>query len=56
MKEPRTEKIVNELRETVDRLNKLDSILQRMNVRYSLSRTRVDQPWKLDDIIQSVEY
>lgn len=56
MKEPRTEKMVAELKETVERLNKLDAILQKMDVRYTLHRTRVDEPWKLEDIIQKVEY
>lgn len=56
MKEPRTEKIVEELKETVARLNKLDSILQKMDVRYTLHRGRVTDPWKLDEIVQKVEY
>ena len=56
MKEPRTERIVEELKETVARLNKLDSILQKMDVRYTLHRTRITDPWKLDDIVQKVEY
>lgn len=56
MKEPRTERMVEELKETVARLNKLDSILQKLDVRYTLHRSRVDEPWKLEDIIQKVEY
>lgn len=56
MKEPRTEKIVEELRETVARLNKLDAILQKMEVRYTLHRSRITDPWKLEDIVQRVEY
>jgi len=56
MKEPRVEKIVDELKETVNRLNKIDGILQKMDVRYSLGRTRVDEPWKLQEIVQKVEY
>jgi hypothetical protein len=56
MREPRTELIVKELKEVVNRLNRLDSILQNMDVRYTLHRTRVDEPWRLDDIIQRVEY
>lgn len=56
MKEPRTERMVEELKETIDRLNRIDSILQRMDVRYTLHRTRITDPWKLDDIIQKVEY
>ena len=56
MIEPRTEKIVNELKETVAKLNRLDALLQKMDVTYNLSRSRRDVPWVLDDIIQRVEY
>ena len=56
MKEPRTERMVEELKETVARLNKLDAILQKLDVRYTLHRTRITDPWKLEDIIQKVEY
>ena len=56
MKEPRTERIVEELKETVARLNKLDSILQKMDVRYTLHRSKVTDPWKLEEIVQKVEY
>ena len=56
MIEPRTEKIVQELKDTVNRLNKLDVILQKMDVTYNLTRSRRDTPWTLDEIIQRVEY
>jgi len=56
MIEPRTEKIVQELKDTVNRLNKLDGILQKMDVTYNLSRSRRDTPWTLDEVIQRVEY
>jgi hypothetical protein len=56
MKEPRTEKIVDELKETIARLNKLDSILQKMDVTYNLSRSTRNTPWRLEEIIQRVEY
>ena len=56
MIEPRTEKIVQELKDTVNRLNKLDGILQKMDVTYNLSRSRRDTHWTLDEVIQRVEY
>jgi hypothetical protein len=56
MKDPRTEKIVNELKETVAKLNRIDALLQKMDVTYNLGRTRRDLPWALDDIVQKVEY
>ena len=56
MIEPRTEKIVKELKDVVTQLNRLDAILQKMDVTYNLSRTRRDNPWVLDEIVQRVEY
>lgn len=56
MKESRTEKIVQELKDTVNRLNKIDAILQKMDVTYDLSRVRRDKPWELDNVIQRIEY
>lgn len=56
MKEPRTEKMVAELKETVAKLNRLDAILQKMDVRYSLTRSKITDPWKLEEIVQKVEY
>ena len=56
MKEPRTEKIVEELKETVAKLNRLDSILQKMDVRYTLHRSKITDPWELNEIVQRVEY
>lgn len=56
MKDTRTEKIVEELKDTVARLNKLDSILQKMDVSYTLYRKTRVNPWTLEDIVQKVEY
>ncbi len=56
MKEPRVEKIVDELKGTVAKLNRLDGILQKMDVSYNLGRTRRDVPWVLEDIVQKVDY
>jgi hypothetical protein len=56
MKEPRAEKLVEELKTTVERLNKLDALLRKMEVSYSLHRSTRDTPWVLDDVVQRVEY
>jgi len=56
MIDARTEKIVKELKDTVKQLNRLDAILQKMDVTYNLSRTNRNLPWILDEIIQRVEY
>ena len=56
MIDTRTEKIVKELKDTVTQLNRLDAILQKMDVTYNLSRTNRNLPWILDEIIQRVEY
>ena len=56
MKEQRTEKLVEELKETVNRLNRLDKLLQQSNVSYNLHRKSRSEPYELDEIIQRVEY
>jgi len=56
MIEPRTQKVVKELKDTVTQLNRLDAILQKMEVTYNLSRTNRNLPWTLSEIIQRVEY
>lgn len=56
MKEPRTEKLVEELKAVVDRLNRLDKMLQQLDVSYNLSRRTRTDPFVLDDIVQKVEY
>jgi len=56
MKDTRTEKIINELKELTIRLNKIDLILQKMDVTYSLHRQSRTEPWKLSEIVQKVEY
>ena len=56
MKEERTEKLVAELRATVERLNKLDKLLQKSGVSYDLGRVRRDDEYTLENVIQRVEY
>lgn len=56
MKEPRTEKLVEELRITVERLNKLDNLLQKSGVSYDLGRNRRDEAYTLENVVQRVEY
>jgi hypothetical protein len=56
MKEPRAERLVEELKTTVERLNKLDALLRKMEVSYSLHRSTRDTPWVLNDVVQRVEY
>jgi hypothetical protein len=56
MKEPRVEKLIEELRSSVDRINRLDKLLQQSGVTYSLSRSTRDEPFKLQDVVQRVEY
>ena len=56
MKEPRTEKLVEELRSTVDRLNRLDKLLQQSGVSYDLGRNRRDEAYTLENVVQKVEY
>ena len=56
MKEPRTEKLVQELRDTVERLNRLDKLLQQSGVSYDLGRVRRDESFTLENVVQRVEY
>lgn len=56
MKEPRTEKLVEELKAIVERLNRLDALLEKSDVSYTLYRKTRDTPWLLEDVIQKVEY
>jgi len=56
MKEPRTEKLVAELKETVNRLNRLDTLLTKSDVSYTLYRKSRDSAWLLEDVIQKVDY
>ena len=56
MKEPRVEKIVTELKITVDRLNRLTDILAKSGTTFHLHRSTRDGPFTLSDIEQKVEY
>jgi hypothetical protein len=56
MKEPRVEKIVAELKETVARLNRLNDILVKTDTTFHLHRSTKDGPFTLSDIEQRVEY
>ena len=56
MKEPRVEKIVSELKETVNRLNRLNDILAKTGTTFYLNRSTRDGPFTLEHIEQKVEY
>jgi hypothetical protein len=56
MKDTRVEKIVAELKYTVDRLNRLNAILAKSGTTFYLNRSTRDGPFMLTDIEQRVEY
>jgi hypothetical protein len=56
MKDPRVEKIVAELKYTVDRLNRLNAILAKSGTTFYLNRTTRDGDFTLSDIEQKVDY
>ena len=56
MKEPRIEKIVTELKATVERLNRLNGILTNSGTTFHLSRSTKTGPFTLQDIEQRVPY
>lgn len=56
MKEPRVEKIVEELKSTVEKLNRLNGILVKTGTSFDLRRSTKDGEFILSDIEQRVEY
>ena len=56
MKEPRVEKLVEELKFTVDRLNRINAILARTGTTFYLNRSTNDGEFILCDIEQRIEY
>jgi hypothetical protein len=56
MKEPRVEKIVEELKSTVERLNRLNAILVNSGTTFYLRRSTKDGPFALEDVEQRVSY
>lgn len=56
MKDPRVEKIVKELRYTVDRLNRLNNILVKSGTTFYLNRSTRDGEFILSNVEQKVDY
>lgn len=56
MKDPRVEKLVDELKFTVDRLNRINAILARTGTTFYLNRSTRDGEFTLSDVEQKVEY
>lgn len=56
MKEPRVEKVVEELKSTVDRLNRLNDILVKTGTSFHLQRSNRDGHFELTEVEQRVEY
>lgn len=56
MKEPRVEKLVEELKFTVERLNRLNAILANSGTTFYLRRSTKDGPFTLEDVEQRVNY
>ena len=56
MKEPRVEKVVEELKETITKLNRLNSILVKTGTTFHLHRATKDGGFTLLDVEQKVDY
>jgi hypothetical protein len=56
MKDRRVEKLVDELKFTVDRLNRLNAILARTGTTFYLNRSTRDGDFMLSDVEQRIEY
>lgn len=56
MKDRRVEKLVAELKNTVDRLNRINTILAKTGTTFYLNRTTRDGNFNLGEISQKVDY
>jgi uncharacterized protein YoxC len=56
MREPRVEKLVDELKSTVERLNRINALLVKMDTTFILHRSNKIGDFKLSDISQKVDY
>lgn len=56
MKDRRVEKLVDELKVTVERLNRINTILARSGTTFYLNRSTRDGDFTLSDIEQRIEY
>jgi hypothetical protein len=56
MKEKRVQILVNELNETVERLNRITELLNKTNTNYQLVQHTRNGPWVIYDIEQRVKY
>jgi hypothetical protein len=56
MKEPRVDKLVKELKHTVERLNRLNSLLVKNNTTFTLHRSTRTSNFELTEITQRVNY
>jgi hypothetical protein len=56
MKDRRVEKLVDELKVTVERLNRINAILARNGTTFYLNRSTRDGDFTLSDIEQRIEY
>jgi hypothetical protein len=56
MKEPRVERLVNDLKNTVERLNRLNSLLVKNDTTFTLHRSTRTSNFELTDITQRVNY
>jgi hypothetical protein len=56
MKEPRVERLVNELKNTVDRLNRIQSILNKTGTTFVIRQTSRDADFIIEDITQRINY
>jgi hypothetical protein len=56
MKEPRVEKLVTELKYTVERLNRINALLVKTDTTFTLHRSTRTSDFELIDITQKVDY
>ena len=56
MKDSRVEKLVSELKFTVERLNRLNALLVKTDTTFTLHRSTRTSDFELTDITQKVDY
>jgi hypothetical protein len=56
MKEPRVERMVTELKNTVERLNRIQNILNKTGTTFTLRQSSRNEDFIIEDITQRINY
>ena len=56
MKEPRVEKLVEELKTTIERLNRINALLSKCDTTFLLHRSDKTSNFEITNIMQRIDY